>query len=140
MVSAYAGGKQIARRKLETAGGPAALHLAVDRKRITSSRNELAYVTVEILDKAGRLVPDAVHVVEAAVTGPVELVAFGNANPRGVASFRQPVAKTWHGRALAVLRPTGEPGVATISIEAEGLSPAGASLMVGAAAQHPGRK
>jgi len=83
---------------------------------------------------------DAVHVVQADVTGPVELVAFGNANPRGVASFRQPVAKTWHGRALAVLRPTGEPGVATIRIEAEGLSPAGAALMVGATTQRPGRK
>jgi len=140
LVSAYAGGKQIARRKLETVGQPAGLHLAVDCKRITSSRNELAYVTVKILDKNGRLVPDAVHVVRAAVTGPVELVAFGNANPRGVASFRQPVAKTWHGRALAVLRPTGEPGIAAIRIEAEGLSTAGVALMVGAATQRPRRQ
>jgi beta-galactosidase len=92
-------------------------------------------VTIEILDKSGRLVPDAVHVLRANVSGPVELVAFGNANPRGVASFRQAVAKTWHGRALAVLRPTGEAGVATISIDADGLSKAQAALIVGGAAQ-----
>ena len=78
--------------------------------------------------------------MQAAVTGPVGPVAFGNANPRGVARFRQPVAKTWHGRALAVLRPTGGSGVAAIRIEAEGLSPAGAALMVGATTQRPGRK
>ncbi len=50
-----------------------------------------------------------------------ELAAFGNANPRGVASFRQPVAKSWHGRALAVLRPIGDAGDATVRIDADGL-------------------
>jgi beta-galactosidase len=130
IVTAFAQGRQIARRGLETAGDPAAINLIVDRKRITSGRDDLAYVTVEIFDKSGKLVPDAVHVLQAAVSGPVELVALGNANPRGVASFRQPVAKTWHGRALAVLRPTGGSGVATISIESEGLSPGRSALIV----------
>jgi beta-galactosidase len=65
----------------------------------------------------------------------MELVAFGNANPRGVASFRQPVAKTWHGRALAVLRPTGESGVVTVSIDGDGLSKGQAALIVGSARQ-----
>jgi beta-galactosidase len=133
LVTAYAGGRQIGRRKLETAGEPAALGLKADRKRIMPDRNQLAYVTIEILDRSGRLVPDAVHVLRANISGPLELVAFGNANPRGVASFRQTVAKTWHGRALAVLRPTGEPGVGIISIDGEGLSKAQSALMVGAA-------
>jgi len=132
VVTSYVGGKQTGRRKLETVGKAAGLRLITDRKRITSSRDELAYVTVEILDKSGRLVPDAVHVLQAAVSGPVELVAFGNANPRGVASFSQPRAKTWHGRALAVLRPTGASGIATINLEALDLSSASAALIVGA--------
>jgi beta-galactosidase len=133
LVTAFAGGKQIGRRKLETAGKPAALRVKADRKRITPDRNQLAYVTIDILDKDGRRVHDAVHVLRATLAGPVELMAFGNANPRGLASFRQPVAKTWHGRALAVLRPTGESGVATISVDADGLLKARAALMVGAA-------
>jgi beta-galactosidase len=135
LVTAYAGGKQTGRRMLQTAGEPAALRLKADHKRITSDRNQLVYVMIEILDKSGRLVPDAVHVLRASISGPVELAAFGNANPRGVASFRQPVAKTWHGRALAVLRPTGESGVAAISIEGDGLLKAQEALMVGAAPQ-----
>jgi beta-galactosidase len=130
LVTAFTGGKKVGRRKLETAGAPAALRLTVDRKRIALSRDELAYVTVDVLDKPGRLVPDAVQVLRASVDGPAELVAFGNANPRGLASFRQSVAKTWHGRALAVLRPTGESGVATIKIEADGLSKAQVALMI----------
>ncbi|KFG91828.1 Beta-galactosidase/beta-glucuronidase [Sphingobium herbicidovorans NBRC 16415] len=138
-VTAYAAGRQIGRRKLETVSQPVALRLKADRKRITADRNELAYVTIEILDKAGRLAPDAVHVIRASISGPAELVAFGNANPRGVASFRQPVAKTWHGCALAVLRPTGETGVVTISIEGEGLTKGQAALMVGAVGQRKTR-
>lgn len=130
LVTAFADDKPIGRRKLETAGAPAALRLKVDRKRIQANRNELAYVTVDVLDKSSRLVPDAVHVLRASMSGPVELVAFGNANPRGLASFHQSVAKTWHGRALAVLRPTGEPGVATINVETDELPKARAVLMV----------
>jgi beta-galactosidase len=129
-VIAFARGKQIGRRKLETVGQPAALRLKVDRKRLTPDRDQLAYVTVEVLDKSGKLVPDAVQVLRASISGPVELVAFGNANPRGVASFRQSVAKTWHGRALAILRPTGEMGVATISIEGDGLLTTQTALLV----------
>jgi beta-galactosidase len=122
VATAFLAGQQIGHRTLETAGTAAALRLAVDRPGIAASLDDLAYVTVEVVDVAGRLVPDAVHVVRASVTGAIELAAFGNANPRGVASFRQPLAKTWHGRALAILRPTGGQGVAAITVESEGLT------------------
>jgi beta-galactosidase len=128
VATAFLAGRSIGRRVLETAGPAAAVRLKVDRPRITASRDDLAHVTVEIVDAAGRLVPDAVHVLRTSVSGGAELVAFGNANPRGVASFRQPVAKSWHGRALAVLRPTGAEGVTTITVESDGLSSARASI------------
>lgn len=89
-------------------------------------------MTVEVVDAKGRVVPDAVAVLEAAVSGPVELAAFGNANPRGVASFRQPVAKTWHGRALAVVRPLGPTGGAEIEVRSKGLRPATQRMQLGA--------
>lgn len=53
-------------------------------------------------------------------------------NPRGVASFQQPVAKSWHGRALLILRPTGEPGRTLVRMESEGLRPAMLSLEISA--------
>src|SRR4029453_4608297 len=121
VVTAFLAGRQIGRRVLETVGVAAALRLKVDRPRIAASRNDLAHVTVEVVDATGRLLPDPVNSLRASLTGAIELAAFGNANPRGVASFRQPVAKTWHGRALAIVRPTGRMGTATIKVEAEGL-------------------
>jgi len=131
VVTAYLAGKQIGRRLLETVGPPAALRLKVDRTKIRASRDDLAYATIEVVDAQGRLVPDAVHVLHTVLTGPTELAAFGNANPRGVASFRQPVAKSWHGQALAIVRPTGGVGVANIRVEAEGLRSAEAAIAIG---------
>jgi len=130
VATAYRGGKVIGRRTLDTVGPPAALRVKVDRPRIRAARDDLAYVTVEVVDAQGRLVPDAVAVVETALSGPAELAAFGSANPRGVASFRQPVAKTWHGRALAILRPTGEAGALALEVRAQGLRSATARVVI----------
>ena len=128
IASAYRGRKLIGRRVLQTAGPAAALRLDVDRPRIRASRNDLAYVTVSVVDAQGLVLPDEVRVLQAALSGPVELAGFGNANPRGVASLRQPVAKTWHGHALAILRPTGSGPSATIEVRSEGLASAVARL------------
>lgn len=121
VATAYRQGAQVGRCMLETAGASAALRVRADRSSIRASRNDLAFVTIEIVDAQGRLVPDAVSVVEIALSGPARLAGFGNANPRGVASFQQPVAKTWHGRALAILQPTGNTGVVVLEARAQGL-------------------
>jgi beta-galactosidase len=121
VVTAYLKGRQIGQRALVTAGAPKALRIKMDRTRIDADRDDLAYATIEVVDDQGRLVPDAVCVLRTVLSGGIELAAFGNANPRGVASFRQPIAKSWHGRALAIVRPTGGVGVATIRVEADGL-------------------
>ena len=130
VATAFLAGKPIGRRELETVGELASIRLRADRPQIRADRNDLAYFTVEILDARGRLVPDAVQVVEVGLSGPAELAAFGNANPRGVASFRQPVAKTWHGRALVIARATGEPGSITVEARAKGLKTAVARIRV----------
>lgn len=125
---AFLNGRRIGECVLETVGEPSALRLRVDRPRLRAARDDLAFVTVEVTDTMGRLIPDAAHVLKSAVKGPVEMMAFGNANPRGVASFQQPIAKSWHGRALAIIRPTGVAGRALVTVESEGLRPAMASL------------
>ena len=127
---AFAGKRLIGRRTLETVGAPAALRIAIDQSQIPASRNALAYATISVVDAQGRHVPDAVQVVEIEIAGAASLAAFGNANPRGVASFQQPVAKTWHGRALAILRPTGASGTVAIRVKSSGLLPAVTSVSV----------
>jgi beta-galactosidase len=71
-----------------------------------------------------------VHRVGFEVRGAGTLAAVGNGNPHNVDSFRRPRRHTWHGRALAILRPAKRPGVLTLTASAPGLRPATLPLPV----------
>ena len=117
-------GKIVATRFLRTVGPAKKVRLTVDRASIRVDRNDLAYVTVEITDASGNVLPDASNLVRFKLTGPGELAAVGSGAPNVPESFRQPQHTTWHGRALAILRPTGTPGAIALKAEADGLKPA----------------
>lgn len=120
-------GKVVAETALETVGAPARIRLVADRATIRADRNDLAYVAIEVLDAAGRLVPDAKIPVRLAVTGAGEFAGHASAVPNEPASFRAPLRETFEGRALAILRPSiGAQGGGEIILraEADGFSPA----------------
>jgi beta-galactosidase len=115
-------GKIVATKSLHTVGPAKKIRLTVDRSTIRADRNDLAYVTVEITDAAGNVLPDATNLVHFKLTGPGELAAVGSGAPNVMESFRQPQHTAWHGRALAILRPQGPTGKTTLRAEADGLS------------------
>ncbi len=118
-------GKVVAETALVTTGAPHAIRLVADRAEIRADRDDLAYVTVEIVDAEGRLVPDAEFPVRFTVEGAGELAGHASAVPDRPASFRGPLRATWQGRALAILRPVGDAaGPITLRAEAEGLATA----------------
>ena len=123
-------GTEIGRQTLTTVGAPAALRLVSDVPVLSTSRDDLAHVRVEVVDRHHRLVPDAVFPVSFEVGGAGELAAVGNGNPHNVDSFRRPRRHTWHGRALAILRPAKEPGLLRLTAQADGLRPATLVLRV----------
>lgn len=114
-------GKEVATKVFKTSGKPASIHLVADRNTITANRNDLAYVTVEIVDDAGNLVPNSVAKVRLSVSGDGELIASGNAAPDDMESFRNPVCKTYNGRCLAIIRPFAKAGTISLTAESEGL-------------------
>ncbi|QDU58340.1 glycoside hydrolase family 2 TIM barrel-domain containing protein [Aeoliella mucimassa] len=124
-------GKVIAETELVTAGEPVAVKLTADRATIKASRNDLAYVTVELVDADGNRVPDAQQMVEFSVEGVAELAAQANGAPNRPASFHAPVCETRAGRCLAILRPTGERGLAVLKATVEGLEPAEITIEIG---------
>ena len=127
---AFSNGRQIAELAFKTVGKAAKLRLKADRSSIRRTRNDLSYVTLEVLDQAGELVPDAVVPVTFSISGAAELAAVGTANPKDVRSFRQLRPKTFHGRCLAIVRPKGAPGAATLRVQADGLEPASIVVQV----------
>jgi beta-galactosidase len=121
---AYRDGQEIASLALKTVSKPERLRLKVDRDTIRASREDLAFVTLEITDAQGAPVPDIIRRIDFLVDGAGELAAVGNANPKDAASFRVPFCRTFRGKCLAVLRPLGGEGQITLSARSEGLSPA----------------
>jgi beta-galactosidase len=117
-------GKAVASVSLRTAGEPKEIRLTADRSAIHADRNDLSYVTVEVVDQNGIVVPTAAMPIHFTISGAGELAATGSSAPNDDSSFHAPLRKTYQGRALAILRPTGAAGKITLKAEADGLKSA----------------
>jgi beta-galactosidase len=116
-VSALVNGKLV-EQVLRTTGDPSRIMLHADRAHIRTNRNDLPYIMAELQDDAGNPIEDGAAEIHFSVKGQGELVVVGSANPHEMASYHQPHCRTFHGRCLAILRPTDEKG--TITLEARG--------------------
>ena len=114
-------GKEQAIKSLITTGSVAKVNLLTDRPVITNNRNDLAYITVELVDAKGNRVPNAENKIRFNVEGNAELIAVGNANPREPKSFQSDSCKAFQGRCLAILRPGGKAGKASLTVATDGL-------------------
>ena len=102
---------------LATAGTPARLRLTPDRTMMTADGQSLAFVTVEVLDKQGRLCPDAAIPCEATVKGTGQFLAFASADLKDTEVYTSPRVKTWNGRALLVIRSTQKRGSISVTVK-----------------------
>jgi beta-galactosidase len=127
---AYANGAEIGSIAFKTAGKPSRLLVTPDRRKLAASRDDLAYAMVQVLDDNNNLVPDAVLPITFNVSGDGEIAAVASANPKDVASFRQPRRFTYHGTCCVIVRPKGAAGSITIRAESEGLEPASTTVDV----------
>jgi beta-galactosidase len=111
---AEAGGKSVS---LSTAGEPARLRLTADCRVIKADGQDLAFITVEVVDSKGNICPDAAIPCEAIVKGQGSLLSFASANLKDREPYTSPRVTTWKGRALLVVRSTQKKGNAQISIK-----------------------
>lgn len=106
----YVNGKDMASAVLKTAGKPEKIKLAADRKRIKTGVQDLSYITVELVDANGVIVPHAENLVKFEIDGPGVIVGVGNAKPTSTESYTAPQRKLWRGRALAIVKAGDDPG------------------------------
>lgn len=109
----------VASKELRTTGIPAKIKLTADKTKIKANRNDLSYVNIEITDILGNVIPDASIPVALTVSGIGEIAGSGSASPYDMESFNNPICKTYHGQALAILRPLKDPKAGTITLQAE---------------------
>jgi len=115
---------------ISTTGMPARIKLTPDRSKIKNSRNDLSYISIELVDKNGKTVPDADCKISLSILGQGEITASGNASPTDMESFRSLNPYTFHGKALAIVRPTGKSGTVVLKATAEGLPESNIKILV----------
>jgi beta-galactosidase len=106
--------------------GPAfAIELVADRTSIQSDNDDVAFVTVRVVDKNGLLVPREKSLVKLEIEGPGKCIAVDNGDPSRLEPFFAQECRVFNGLALAVLKFQREPdGPFTLIARGEGLSEA----------------
>ena len=107
---------------LSTAGEPAQIRLTADKSTLLADGQDLAYVTVEILDHEGRVCPDAAIPLTANVKGAGSLLAFASADLKDTDVYTDQRCTTWKGRALMAIRTSAKSGNISINVQGKGLS------------------
>lgn len=121
----YRDGRVAGRWTLQTAGAPAAAIVSVDRPRIGANGEDLAYVTIELVDAGGTPVyaREGDRNLRVKVSGAGVLAGLGNGNPQDASSLQSGNRKTFHGRAVAAIRAAPMAGPIIVDVEADGLPP-----------------
>lgn len=118
---AYQKGNPIDSTRMETTGKVTAIKLIPERRIISSSPNDLAYISVELVDKNGNVVPNEDKKINISFNGNADVIA-GNANPVDMESFRSLTPMTFRGKALIVVRPKGVAGTVSLQVGGENIS------------------
>lgn len=117
-------GKEVARKKVETAGEPYAVRLTPDRNEIHAAGKDLCYVTVEIVDNHGNLCPWADCEIRFEVNGVGKNVGVDNGSPISLERFKSDTRKAFYGKAMLIVQSNGNPGDITVSAISRGLQSA----------------
>jgi beta-galactosidase len=136
---ATASGRAMARDEIRTAGAPHALTLTSDRRVISADGTSLAFLAVEVVDRAGVLVPGASPLIQFGLAGPAVLDGVDNGQQENAQSYRLSSVPAFNGRALVIIRSAGTPGRITVSATSAGLAGAKAGLTAVAATTSAGR-
>jgi beta-galactosidase len=114
-------GRIVASYELRTAGKPAQILLAADRSAIAPVWDDVAYVTVTVVDENGVLVPNAGDLISFKISGAGVIAAVDSANNNSHESFQATERKAYQGRCFAMVKATANKGRITLAASAPGL-------------------
>lgn len=123
-------GNKTGEASVRTAGKPYALKLTSNRQSLKDNGEDLAYVTVQVVDKAGNIVPNDAREVKFQVTGDGKFRAAANGDPTSLRQFHKPVMDLFSGACTAIVQSGDKPGEVTLKVTAKGLRPATLTIPV----------
>lgn len=122
-VVAYKGGQKWAENKVRTTGDAVALRLTSDKSIIKSDAEDLIFVTVDVVDDRGDIVPRSKQDLTFTIEGAGEIIATDNGNANDLISFASLQRKAFNGKALAIVKAKkGQVGNIKIIVKSQGLA------------------
>ncbi|WP_347977755.1 glycoside hydrolase family 2 TIM barrel-domain containing protein [Microbacterium sp. ProA8] len=120
---AYTSGVETGRSELRSATDDIVLRVDAERNELRLDGTDLGYIGVTLTDLDGVLHTTRDRSVSVHVDGPAVLQALGSGNPAPTEAFATADHRTFDGRLLAIIRPTG-PGAITVTATADDCVPA----------------
>ncbi|MGQ1890743.1 beta-galactosidase GalB [Thermophagus sp. OGC60D27] len=113
---AYKNGKIWAQKGIKTTGKAYKIKLSADRSLIKADGYDLSFITAEIVDENGLVVPGSNHLIHFSIDGPGSIVATDNGNPTDMNLFSATNRNAFNGLALAIIQSkNGTSGVINVS-------------------------
>ncbi|WP_328492393.1 DUF4982 domain-containing protein [Streptomyces sp. NBC_00414] len=125
-------GRTVATDVLRTAGEPHALRLTPDRESVAADGRSLCFVTAEVIDARGVVVPGADHSIAFDVDGG-SLAGVDNGREESAERYQASTRTAFHGMALAIVRAGTEQGRIRLRARSAGLRTATVSVRATAA-------
>ena len=117
-------GNTVQIREINTAGTPKNIRLTADRSSIVSGGKDLSFITVEVLDENGNVVPTADHLIRFSLDGYGSIAGTDNGDPTDHISLNQPERKLFNGKCLVVVKSGKKKEKMILSASGEGLKSA----------------
>jgi beta-galactosidase len=124
-VITYKNGKLWATTITKTTGPAQRLVTAVDRDVISADGKDIAFITVQVSDKVGLLVPRSHNVITFTIDGPGEIVATDNGDPTNMETFGATTRAAFNGLCLGIVKAIpGQKGKIRVTVTSSGLEQA----------------
>lgn len=123
-------GNKVDETTVKTAGRPHHIVLTPNTTELSADGEDLVYVTVQVADKDGNIVPVDERMVQFSVEGAGTYEAAANGDPTCLLPFQNPEMKLFSGAATAIARAADTPGTLKFKASAKGVKPAEISVNV----------
>lgn len=110
-------GKKADEKTVKTAGKPKRLQLDADRSVLNADGNDLAFITVSLVDKNGTLLPDADDDLQFSVEGAGTFRGVCNGDATSLQVMTKPQMKLFHGQLVVVVQATETAGDITLRVK-----------------------
>lgn len=91
-------------KEIHTAGKASKIELLADKNVLKNDGYDLVYVTVNVLDTKGTLVPKANNLINFQVTGGGKIVGVDNGYQANLSSFKASEIKAYNGKCLVIIQ------------------------------------